>query len=421
MVLLHLLHRLASERNWRLTVAHFNHQLRGRSSGADESFVRRATERLNLPCLVERGAVKDLAREERLSVEMAARRLRHDFLARAARVCGARVIALAHHADDQVELFFLRLLRGAGGGGLAGMRWSSPSPADAGLTLVRPLLDQPKSMLTAFAQQEKIRFRRDASNRSLEFQRNRVRHELLPLLTKHYQPALARVLLRQMEILGAEAECLDDFANEWLRARKRLAFARLPVAVQRRVLHLQILAQGEAAEFDVIEQLRQSPGRPVTVRPDVTVQRDETGLVGWHETKEPKFNAAEQRIHLTGAHGRATFAGTAVRWRFVRRRSSVRPKPEPGCEWFDADKVGRDILLRHWQAGDSFHPIGLGASVKLQNFFTNQKIPRARRHQLLVATSGGEILWVEGLRISDRFKITEATSRLLQWRWERHA
>ena len=222
MVLLHLLQRLAPELGWRVAVAHFNHQLRGRSSVADETFVRRAAERLGLPCLVERGAVKELARAEKLSVEMAARRLRHEFLARAAHECGAEVIALAHHADDQVELFFLRLLRGAGAGGLAGMRWSNPSPADASLTLVRPLLDQPKAVLVTFAKQEKIRFRHDASNDSPEFQRNRVRHELLPLLAKHYQPALTRVILRQMEILGAEAECLDGFAKDWLRARKRL-------------------------------------------------------------------------------------------------------------------------------------------------------------------------------------------------------
>lgn len=111
MVLLHVLHRLARAQQWRLTVAHLNHQLRGRSSDADERLVREAAKRLGLACVVERANVKEYARRHRRSIEMAAREVRHDFLARAARERGIRTIALAHHADDQVELFFLRLLR----------------------------------------------------------------------------------------------------------------------------------------------------------------------------------------------------------------------------------------------------------------------------------------------------------------------
>ena len=93
-----------------------------------------------------------------------------------------RVVALAHHADDQVELFFLRVLRGAGGEGLAGMKWRSPSPVDAKIMLVRPLLDATKDELRGFARENKIRFREDATNASLDMPRNRVRNELLPLL-----------------------------------------------------------------------------------------------------------------------------------------------------------------------------------------------------------------------------------------------
>ena len=150
MVLLHALHALAPLKRWQLRVAHFNHQLRGRASDADEKLVLRAAAKLKLPVVVGRADVKAAAREKRLSIEMAARRLRHEFLSQAARRQGIATIALAHHADDQVELFFLRLLRGTGGEGVAGMKWHSPSFVDKKIALVRPLLDCSKEALLEF-------------------------------------------------------------------------------------------------------------------------------------------------------------------------------------------------------------------------------------------------------------------------------
>ena len=138
MVLLRVLQTLASERGWRLVAAHFNHRLRGAASDGDARFVERAARKLGLECVVESGDVRALARKRGWSVEMAARELRHEFLARTAKRLGIGTVALAHHADDQVELFFLRLLRGAGGG-LAGMKWQSASPADKSVAMIRPL------------------------------------------------------------------------------------------------------------------------------------------------------------------------------------------------------------------------------------------------------------------------------------------
>src|SRR5438552_4036069 len=129
---------------------------------------------------------------------MAARKRRHDFLARTALRMRISTVALAHHADDQLELFFLRLLRGSGGEGLAGMKWRNLSPSDPRIQLARPLLDQPKSALRAYAAEQKIVFREDASNALVDIQRNHVRHELLPLLRKKFQPALGKTISRVM-------------------------------------------------------------------------------------------------------------------------------------------------------------------------------------------------------------------------------
>src|SRR5438128_6809144 len=173
MVLLHVLHSLSARNQWRLAVAHFNHHLRGLESDADEQLVRKTSAKLGLRFIRGAAQAATFARREKVSIEMAARQLRHDFLARTARRLKPHTVALAHHADDQIELFFLRLLRGSSGEGLAGMRWSGPSANNPRIQLIRPLLDQPKVALRTFAEQQGIDFPDDATNAKDHFIRTR--------------------------------------------------------------------------------------------------------------------------------------------------------------------------------------------------------------------------------------------------------
>jgi tRNA(Ile)-lysidine synthase len=421
MVLLHLLHRLGSPRGWKLAVAHFNHQLRGRSSDADERLVRATSHKLGLRSIAGRGQVKRLSQREGLSIEMAARQLRHDFLAKAARRLGIRTIAVAHHVDDQVELFFLRLLRGAGPSGLAGMKWNNPSPADARIRLVRPLLGCVKGELECFARAERIPFREDATNAGLDLLRNRIRHELVPLLKHRYQPALERTTLRLMEILGAEAECVVATARAWLSRRRRSRFSRLPVAVQRCALHLQLASlRIDRIDFERIEKLRRAPGTRLVVSPSLALARRADGTLHQHRIAATGFSTNRRLLDLNGVRGACVFDGAKVSWQVQEQPGARRPKTTPRCEYFDAQRVGPAIVLRHWCRGDRFQPIGMKRPVKLQDWFTNRKVPRAQRHELLVATTGaGEIFWVEGQRIGERFKLDKGTRRRLKWTWTR--
>ncbi len=429
MVLLHVLYELASARAWRLTIAHLNHQLRGRSSDADEALVRRVASQLKIPIVVGQANVRALAKKEKLSLEMAARKARHDFLARTALRLKVRKIALAHHADDQLELFFLRFLRGSSGEGLAGMKWSNPSPSNPRVELVRPLLDQPKSALLKHATAARIPFREDATNASLDFQRNRIRHELLPLLRRNYQPALDRAIARLGDVLRSESEFVGDASKEWLKKRKLFGksttFDKLPTAIQRRCIQLQLINEGLAPEFDLIEELRIHADHPVTVGSskagDTTRQaiRDSHGRVRVQTPSKIAFNKDELSLTL-GSSGSGEFAGVRFTWKIISRKSSSRPPAKPGEEYFDADKIGRRILLRHWLPGDRFQPIGLASTIKLQDFFTNQKISRDLRHNLIIGVAGkGGVFWIEDMRISDPFKLIKTTNRCLQWRWKR--
>ncbi len=425
LVLLHALHSVATKNRWEISAAHFNHQLRGRASDADEKLVRQIAKKLRLKYFGGGADVKAFATQSKISVEMAARKLRHEFLARTAREQKISVIALAHHADDQVELFFLRLLRGTGGEGLAGMKWRSSSPADKKIWLVRPLLDFPKTELLAFARENKIRFRADATNFANDFLRNQIRNELLPLLRKKYQPAVDRTVLRLMDIVGAEAELVNEAAKAWReKSGKRKAesgklpeFAGLPLAVQRKVLQQQLVGLGWPPDFELVEQLREMPDRPVSIAAGVSVVRDVSGKISCQRQQASEFNPAELKLKLSGRAGRVKFAGQNFSWALKTFRGSPGHLPRRlGAEFFDAEKIGGEIILRHWRAGDRFQPIGLKSAVKLQDLFVNAKIPAARRRDLVLAANvAGEIFWVEGLRIGEKFKLMPETKRQLRW------
>ncbi len=423
MVLLRILHQLSAQNKWRLVAAHFNHQLRGRSSAADERFVQRQAARFRLRCFTGRGNVREHARKHGLSVEMAGRNLRHRFLARTAIRLGIKTVALAHQADDQVELFFLRLLRGGGGEGLSGMKWRNPSPVHPQIELVRPLLALSKADLLAFAAESGLPFREDASNARLEHDRNRLRQELLPLIREKYQPGLTKTTLRLLEILGAETDFARQTARQWHLEQGPEPFARLHPAVQRQCLQMELLKLGITPEFGLIERLRCFPNLPTTIAPQCTLTRDDQGRLHRRTTSRAvRFKANELCLHLTGRTGRVLFDNAAIQWEILPRSRRPRDFAEKktGCAYFDAANVGSPILLRHWRPGDRFQPIGLNAPVKLQDLLTNEKVPRDRRHQLIVAaTVQGTLFWVEGLRMAETFKLDKRSVSSLKWEWHR--
>jgi tRNA(Ile)-lysidine synthase len=353
---------------------------------------------------------------------MAARQARHAFLARAARRRRLGTVVLAHHADDQIELFFVRLLRGAGRQGLAGMKWRSPSPADPALHLIRPLLGCTRADLAAFATSQRIPFREDRTNASLDILRNRIRNQLLPLLTGSYQPALGSILLREMELLGTEEDWMADCARAWRAKPAAEPFGQLPVALQRILLRDALTQRGVEPEFGWVEHLRLHPGQAIMITPLLLVVHEGDGTLRRVQPPRSRASTRRQVVRLAGEAGSGQFDELTWSWRIspLRKTPLNRPQFGPGQEWFDADRVGAEVVLRHWHPGDRFQPSGLVEAVKLQDLFTNRKIPKAWRHRLTVATTAqGEIWWVEGLRIAQPFKLQPGTRRALRWSWSR--
>jgi len=151
----------------------------------------------------------------------------------------------------------------------------------------------------------------------------------------------------------------------------------------------------------------------------VSVSCDAGGQLRFRESPAVASRPEQLQINLSGRAGETIFDGRTISWAVEAQKAFQLPRARARKELFDADKIGSKIILRHWQPGDRFQPIGMKQSIKLQDFFVNQKIPRSRRHDLIVAaTAGNEVFWVESLRISERFKLTPQTTRRLTWQWK---
>jgi len=423
MVLLDLLHRSAGRHRWRLVIAHFNHRLRGRDSAADLHFVRRRAQGYRWPFAAGSCDVRRAARNQRVSLEMAARTERHEFLAATATRLRVRSIVLAHHADDQVELFFLKALRGSSPQGLGGMHWVGPSPAKPGIQLIRPLLGTPREALRAYAVAHRLRWREDPSNQDTDILRNRVRNHLLPALEHGYQTGLVRVIPRLMDALRGEHDLVRHEIARVRAAAECPEYPTLHPAVQRGCIHDELRRLGLEPSFDLIERLRQEPPLPTMAGGGVRLVREGLRLVLQPPPGTPGFALCEKTLtfDLLGGAGEVNFGGKRFRWRILR---TARPRtrgflrPRAGQEWFDADRIGARVTLRHWRPGDRFQPSGMAHPVKLQNLFINNAIGQQDRHDKVLALAAGDTpFWVEGLRISELYKLDKKTLHLLKWEW----
>ncbi|MFM7103868.1 MAG: tRNA lysidine(34) synthetase TilS [Verrucomicrobiota bacterium] len=421
MVLLDVLASLAGEWPLVLHVAHGHHGLRGAEADADARLVEEAARARGLDFSLGRlqPGTRGKAGTGRESVEMWARRRRHAFLADVARRAGARWIALAHHLDDQAELLLLRLLRGAGSTGLGGMHSPAPSPADPDLRLWRPLLDVRKTDLATHAAGAGLRWREDASNADRGIPRNRIRQEVLPALAAVAGPALPEILARTAELAAAEAEFLRGEALRW-RTTPGPAFAELPAALQRAIVHEQLLELGQEPTFELVERLRQAVDVSQSAPGDRLWRRNQEGGVQPGPPPPGAFVEEALAVLLAGRAGRIRLPGAnrGVDWRIRTRRTGARRvRPPAGGEWLDAGRVGSGVELRHWRPGDRFQPLGFPRPAKLQDLFTARRVPPAeRRARLVLAADGGTLCWVEGLPPGEAFKVRADTTRLLEVR-----
>lgn len=431
--MLHVLRALAPIWRLSLSVVHCNYGLRGQESEDDEQFVRRLCARLNVPCTVRRLSLGSYEAAPRGSLQERARLLRYRvFRDLAAREHLDRV-ALGHTADDQAETVLLWMLRGAGSAGLSGM------PVARNGLYVRPLLGVTRAAMVNYLTSQHLDYRNDSSNRQTAYLRNRIRHQLLPVLAE-LNPSIVKTLGRQAAVLRAEDGYLHELTLDALAQTAqrqstgevvvdRAALLRFPLAIRRRVLR-EVLRQLHPEQkapllttVGVVEErlLRGNRGTRV-VLPAAEVTREHDRLVVRPGQLTGTSPAADSPIHIVVnpmASPSVCWPGTDVQVRFqvlpAERLASITVGAADSARaCFDADRVTEPLVLRTWRPGDWFCPAGMaGHRKKLQDFWTDAKISRAARQAIPILESPDGIVWVVGYRADDRFVAGAGTSRVL--------
>jgi tRNA(Ile)-lysidine synthase len=430
--LLRILLELRRELGIVLSVAHFNHRIRGVDSDADERFVAELAKLHGLELHTGCGDIPAYARQSKQGLEAAARQLRYNFFHGLFESQRISRIATGHTLDDQAETVLMRLIRGAGTKGMAGIY---PAHRDGrGQVIIRPLLNLRHHEIEAYLRGLGQPWREDASNSDRQHLRNRIRHELLPLLESEFNPSMTRVLAEMAEIARAEedywretvAKSLPEWVAEGAGFIPVEALRSLPLALQRRGLRALAEKAGVTLDFEHVEEVRRLASSKPTLEPKKTAlphAQAELILAGGSgelrlRRRSPSNSggdrpatAYEYRLAAPG-EVQIVETGSLIRARMVpatalaKAAGAVEGKRYNRAQLFDPRRLAAELTVRNWRAGDRYWPARGKSPRKVKELL--QRIPRAQRELWPVVLSGTEIVWMRGFPPSSRFTLPAA-------------
>ena len=466
--LLHVLCQLRERYNLDLQAAHLHHGIRGEDADADAAFAQRMAAELDVPITIGHRDVPKLAARWKLSIEEAARRARYGYLIGVARRLGAWRIAVGHNADDQAESVLMHWLRGAGLAGLRGMLpltplrdlrlgpegeaelgAANPGAANPGaverpIALIRPLLEVPRAEIEAYCQRQGLAPRFDRSNLDTTYFRNRLRHELLPIL-EGYNPNFREVIRRSARVIADDYALLRQVGSDAWRevvacelaqaiAFDLAAWRALPISLQRATIREAIhrlrrslrninwVHVENAIEVARAKGTGQAATLPQGLELRIGYQRlwvADEGVAQSCEVQLEEVPALTMSYLPVRLPGTTPLPGTA--WELVVEVVEREALPlgwesnaDPWQAYLDADAAGDELALRARQPGDRFQPLGMGGHEKpLREWLINAKVPVAYRDRLPILSSSRHILWIGGGQIDERAKIVPGTRRAL--------
>ncbi len=427
MALLYIMAALAPRLGITITAAYANHGLRPAETPAEELLTREQAAKLSVNYRTARLPVRERAAEQKISIEHAARDLRYAFFKEIMTEIKAVRLAVAHHADDQAEEVIIRLLRGSGRQGLAGMRMRRDE-------VIRPLLTVARQEIIIYLQDRHIESLADSSNSSRQYLRNRVRLDLIPRLIREFNPALKEVLCRTAAILQAEDELLAEMTVKAWRQTIQVeghrllinleAFAGQPLAIKRRLL--------EKAFW----HLKRRPGqRQIESIIHLTAAHPHIihlgrGLRAWRENgrlimacPQGETNSRQNLVDLDGPGFEYTISGPGI-YQLpalncqlvveVTAPPSIAALRQEGSCFLDYALINFPLSIRNYRPGDCFSPVNGPGSKKVGDFMTDRKIPRSRRRQIPLVLTNGKVAALLNQVIDKDYRITLGTRKSLK-------
>lgn len=422
MGLLHILASMRGELGFQMVAAHLDHALRP-SSAAEADFVRNLARRLGIVTHVRREDVADHARSHGISTEEAGRRIRYDFFEHVRHEAGAHTIATAHHRDDSIETFLLRIFRGSS---ITGLRGILPVRGH----IIRPFIDVARAEILAFLHQEGIDFVQDATNLESTTDRNFIRNRLVPLVTERF-PGFAESVKRTMELVAEEEAILEPTADKLYREAVSPCAQGLSFDVEKLCQAPKVIAARCLRKALYELSGPETPWKRIHIEALLKLLRGDKpsaqmdlpgGLKAVREygillltADRPNYGPKALNIVVDGP-GRVN-AG-ALEFAVLDASEVELPKAgETKRACFDADEAPFPLVVRTPQPGDRIEPWGLPGSTKLKRLFIDLKIPRARRGDLIVVVKDNDILWIPGIRRSRIAPVVPETRRILEIRW----
>lgn len=390
-------------------IAHCNFQLRGEASGGDQQFVERLAQQLGCPFHTIRFDTHHYAEEHGQSTQMAARELRYTWFEQIRQQHCYDLIATAHHADDDAETFFINLMRGTGIRGLQAI------PLRQG-TIVRPLKFARRNTILNWARENGITWRDDATNAETHYLRNKIRHQLLPLI-EEINPGFADRLAITIARMNETTAVVDSVVGQ---QRSKIVLAgdnetRIPV---------EDLKQLSPIGFWLFELLHPYGFNPASLADLERSLRDPSGQRFYSSSHEailrsdfltisPLQQPREQEEYLIGSPADPGALPLRMEWSITE--PGMLPKNPSGSEesWFDAAELTFPLTLRRWQQGDRFFPFGMKGSKKISDYFTDHKFTQRQKEETWLLCSGGRIAWIVGHRTDNRFRVTGRTRRVV--------
>ena len=402
-VLLHLLQEIGLT----LGVAHCNFKLRGIHSDADLSFVETIAGNLGVPVFTTVFDTKTYAKTQGVSTQVAARELRYQWFYTTATANGYDRIATGHHADDDLETFFINLSRVTGLRGLTGIASNTEQ-------LIRPLLPFSRAQIMQFAKKEGLFWREDSSNSTRDYLRNKLRLDVIPAFKGVNKNVLQNFKQTQQHLKESQA-LLEDYitlVTKLVVSHKDTSFEidikQLHSLPNTNSLLFELLYPYGFTDFKAIASILQSEVGKKVLSKQYVLLKDRNHLV--LTTKEQEVDS---RVYCIDAKQQSCTTPIKLNFTEVAQVGEL----EPHSLYVDAAKLTYPLKVRTWRLDDVFHPFGMKGKKKLTKFFKDEKLSLLSKNSVWVLESGDEIVWVIGLRPDDRYKVTNATNKVLKIQW----
>lgn len=389
-------------------IAHCNFSLRGRESDKDEEMVKRYAGENRIPFYSTRFETITYAKKNGLSVQMAARELRYNWFEEIRKENNFDLVAVGHNLNDKSETLLINLIRGTGINGLTGIRPSHKS-------IIRPLLFATRQEIEMYCREHKIIFREDKSNADTKYTRNKIRHMIMPVM-KEINPSVEITLNKTAELFTEINEIVSEYIND---GRKRISVQKgediiisiplLKTFPQNSTIIYELFKPYGITGLLLEDLLKIIEGRTggqiftithriIKNRKELIVSPDKTGFdIRYEIGRLDEFNRVPEIKTV----------------RYISGTGGIIIPPDKRFAYIDAQKIAFPLIIRRWRTGDFFYPFGMKKKKKLSDYFIDEKYSIPEKEKALVIDSAGDVVWIIGERLDDRFRITDNTRSIL--------